>query len=261
MSEVGGFSVPFGDRRGYLVATAEKGVGRLDVTARGSAGHGSRPTSDNAITRVARAVAAIGEHRFPLEPTTAVEAFARRVSELLGETLTVDDLPAALDRLGIAGPLVAAGLRNTVSPTVIAGGYKSNVIPAEATAQFDVRVVPGAEERLRAEVEALVGEEVELRWDRWIPPIEAASEGPLLDVFASALAAEDPDGVLVPFLMPASTDNKHLARIGVTGYGFVPLRTDADFDAFGHYHAVDERIPLDALAFSVRTTARILRSA
>jgi len=261
VSEVGGFSVPFGDRRGYLVATAEKGVGRLDVTARGSAGHGSRPTSDNAITRVARAVAAIGEHRFPLEPTTAAEAFARRVSELLGETLTVDDLPAALDRLGIAGPLVAAGLRNTVSPTVIAGGYKSNVIPAEATAQFDVRVVPGAEERLRAEVEALVGEEVELRWDRWIPPIEAASDGPLLDVFASALAAEDPDGVLVPFLMPASTDNKHLARIGVTGYGFVPLRTDADFDAFGHFHTVDERIPLDALAFSVRTTARILRSA
>jgi acetylornithine deacetylase/succinyl-diaminopimelate desuccinylase-like protein len=190
-----------------------------------------------------------------------VEAFARRVSELLGEPLTVDDLPGALDRLGIAGPLVAAGLRNTVSPTVIAGGYKANVIPGEATAQFDVRVLPGAEERLRAEVEALAGDDVELRWDRWIPPVEARDDGPLLEAFAAAIAAEDPAGVLVPFLMPASTDNKHLARIGVTGYGFVPLRTSADFDAFGHFHAVDERIPLDALAFSARTTARILRTA
>ncbi len=261
VSEVGGFSVPLGERRGYLVATAEKGVGWLGVTARGTAGHGSRPTPDNAVTRVARAVARIGEHEFPLEPTSAVEAFARRVSELLGEPLAVDDLPGALDRLGIAGPLVAAGLRNTVSPTVIAGGYKANVIPGEASAQFDIRVLPGGEERLRTEVEALAGDDVDLRWDRWIPPIEAPPEGPLLDVFAAAVAAEDPEGVLVPFLMPASTDNKHLARIGVTGYGFVPLRTDAAFDAFGHFHAVDERIPLDALAFSVRTTARILRSA
>lgn len=66
ISEVGGFSLPLpGDRRAYLVATAEKGVTTATLTARGHAAHGSRPTDDNAVVRLARAVVAIGEHRFP----------------------------------------------------------------------------------------------------------------------------------------------------------------------------------------------------
>jgi acetylornithine deacetylase/succinyl-diaminopimelate desuccinylase-like protein len=65
----------------------------------------------------------------------------------------------------------------------------------------------------------------------------------------------------VPFLLPASTDNKHLARLGIRGYGFVPLRVPADFDVFGQFHAADECVPVSALAFGTRVTARILREA
>ncbi|WP_314456347.1 M20/M25/M40 family metallo-hydrolase, partial [uncultured Microbacterium sp.] len=67
LSEVGGFSIPLpGNRRAYLVATAEKGVTVATLTARGSAAHGSRPTTDNAVVRVARAVAAVGAPRVPV---------------------------------------------------------------------------------------------------------------------------------------------------------------------------------------------------
>ncbi|KQR51498.1 hypothetical protein ASF88_19560 [Leifsonia sp. Leaf336] len=261
ISEVGGFSVPLGAHRAYLVATAEKGIGRLVLTARGTAGHGSRPTADNAVTRIARAVATIGSHTFPIIPTPAVEAFAERATALLGERVDISTIDRYPEPLGTAGPLVAAALRNTVSPTIIQGGYKSNVIPGEARAEFDVRVLPGQEDALRHEVEALLGPGIDIAWDRWIHPIEAPSSGPLLDVMAAAIAAEDERGVVVPYLMPASTDNKHLASVGIAGYGFTPLRTDADFDAFGHFHAVDERVPVDALAFCARVTERILRDA
>ncbi|MBO1739240.1 M20/M25/M40 family metallo-hydrolase [Leifsonia sp. TF02-11] len=261
ISEVGGFSVPLGEHRAYLVATAEKGIGRLVLTARGTAGHGSRPTADNAVTRIARAVDAIGSHTFPIVPTRAVEAFAARASELLGEHIDIPTIDAHPERLGTAGPLVAAALRNTVSPTIIQGGYKSNVIPGEARAEFDVRVLPGQEGTLRREVEALIGPGITAEWDRWIHPIESPSSGSLLDTMAEAIRAEDEDGVVVPYLMPASTDNKHLAAAGIAGYGFTPLRTADDFDAFGHFHAVDERVEVDALRFCARVTERILRDA
>jgi acetylornithine deacetylase/succinyl-diaminopimelate desuccinylase-like protein len=261
ISEVGGFSVPLGGRRAYLVATAEKGIGRLVLTAQGTAGHGSRPTDDNAVARVARAVAAIASHRFPIVPTRPVTAFLERASGLLGEPIDLADVDAHPDRLGTAGLLVAAALRNTISPTILQAGYKSNVIPGEARAEFDVRVLPGREDTVRREVEALLEPGITAEWDRWIHPIESPSNGPLIDAMATAIRSEDADGVVLPYLMPASTDNKHLAAIGIAGYGFTPLRTADDFDAFGHFHAVDERVEVDALRFCARVTERLLREA
>jgi acetylornithine deacetylase/succinyl-diaminopimelate desuccinylase-like protein len=65
----------------------------------------------------------------------------------------------------------------------------------------------------------------------------------------------------VPYLLPASTDNKHFARLGVHGYGFVPLRVPDDFDVYGQFHSADECVPVESLYFSARVTARILASA
>ncbi|KXC06480.1 hypothetical protein [Microbacterium hominis] len=64
------------------------------------------------------------------------------------------------------------------------------------------------------------------------------------------MAAEDEQGIVVPYLLPASTDNKHFTRLGIHGYGFIPLRVPRGFDVFGQFHAADERIPLAALHFS-----------
>jgi acetylornithine deacetylase/succinyl-diaminopimelate desuccinylase-like protein len=268
VSEVGGFSVPVdgpdgGPRRAYLLATAEKGIGSATLRATGHAGHASRPTADNAVTRVARAVVAVGEHRFPVRRTEAMSAFLAAFGELTGRDLAVDGagLDGELDRLGFVGDIVRAGLRDTVSPTVLAAGYKTNVIPAEARAQIDVRVLPGGEEALQREVERLVGPDVIVEWAHWIPPIAAPADGPFVDTLRAAIAEDDPEGVVVPYLLPASTDNKHLSRLGIAGYGFAPLRVPADFDAYGLFHAVDERVPLSALRFGARVTARILRTA
>jgi acetylornithine deacetylase/succinyl-diaminopimelate desuccinylase-like protein len=65
----------------------------------------------------------------------------------------------------------------------------------------------------------------------------------------------------VPFLLPASTDNKHLARLDIHGYGFVPMRVPDGFDVFGEFHAADERIPVESLHFCARVMERILRAA
>ena len=73
--------------------------------------------------------------------------------------------------------------------------------------------------------------------------------------------AEDPDGVVLPYLLAASTDSKNFSSLGIAGYGFAPLRVPDGFDTFGLFHAVDERVPLSALHFGARVTERILRTA
>ncbi|MFV9424080.1 M20/M25/M40 family metallo-hydrolase [Microbacterium sp. S1037] len=252
ISEVGGFSIPLpGDRRAYLVATAEKGVTSATLTARGHAAHGSHPTADNAVVRLARAVVAIGEHRFPVVRTATLDRFLDVYARAGGD---VDDL-------GFTASLIDAGMHHTVSPTVLEAGGKTNVIPSTACARLDIRMLPGRDDTLRAEIEALVGPDVEVTWARAVPAIEAPVDAPIIGVLQDAITAEDPDGTVVPYLLPASTDNKHLAELGIHGYGFVPLRVPADFDVFGQFHAADEGVPVEALLFGARVTARILREA
>lgn len=262
LGEVGGFSFRIGDANAYLVATAEKGSNGVRLTARGAASHASRPTPGNAVARIARAVGRIADHEFEVTPTVATEAFAAGVAPLLGGPVTASSLPEVLDRLGAARALVEPSLHTTASPTRLEAGYKSNVIPARASAYVDVRTLPGHDEEARAEISAVAGDEVDAEWLPPLRPIESRADSPLLDVLSDATLEEDPDAVVVPYLLPASTDAKHLATIGIQGYGYVPFRTAVpDFDAFGLFHAVDERIPLDALAFGARITARIAATA
>jgi acetylornithine deacetylase/succinyl-diaminopimelate desuccinylase-like protein len=262
LSEVGGFSVPLdAGRRAYLAATSEKGVAWATLTAKGRAAHGSRPTDDNSVVRLARAVAAVGAHRFPVVRTPALQAFLDAFGSARGLAFSADSLEDDLAGLGFVDSLVGASLRNTATPTVLNAGGKTNVIPAEASARLDLRILPGEDDALKQELRRLIGDDVAIRWGRWWSATEADVRAPLLDVLQSAITAEDPEGVVVPYLLPASTDNKHFARLGVAGYGFVPLRVPDGFDVFGQFHSADERVPIESLEFSARTTARILRNA
>ncbi len=262
LGEVGGFSVSLGPRRRlYPVATAEKGSLGATLVAHGPAGHGSRPLPGNAVVRLAAAIEAVAGHRFPVVRTPALVRFLDVVGRELGIEFRDGTLDSQLASLGGIGSFIGASARTTVSPTVLRAGDKTNVIPATAQAGLDIRVVPGGVALLREVLPSLVGDDVEVRWGILVEPIEAPADSALVDVLQRAVSAEDADGLVVPFLLPASTDNKAFARLGIHGYGFTPLRVPDGFDTFGGFHAVDERIPIDALAFGARVTERVLREA
>ena len=262
ISEVGGFSVPLAEgRRAYLLATAEKGVGGLRLSARGDAGHASRPLPSDPVPQLAGAVARIGAHRFPVVRTPALARFLSVMGEARGTVFTDENLDAELEQLGFVGRVIAAAARNTAAPTVLRAGDKSNIIPGSAEAVVDYRALPGGEDELLAEVSRLSGDTVEVERLRSMRPIASPIDGPLIDAISAALTTEDADGIVVPYLLPASTDNKHFARLGVHGYGFVPLRVADDFDVYGQFHSADECVPVESLYFSARVTARILETA
>jgi Acetylornithine deacetylase/Succinyl-diaminopimelate desuccinylase and related deacylases len=76
----------------------------------------------------------------------------------------------------------------------------------------------------------------------------------------AALKAEDPQAVVLPYMLSGGTDNKALAKLGITGYGFAPLQLPKDLDFTGMFHGVDERVPIPALKFGTRVLDRLLRN-
>jgi acetylornithine deacetylase/succinyl-diaminopimelate desuccinylase-like protein len=134
ISEVGGFSVTLADDvRGYLVETAQKGSMWLRLAARGVAGHGSMIGHDNAVAKLAAAVARLDRHEFPLVLTGPVRDFLTIVGELTGVPFDPDDPEAAVARLGGLSRMIGATLRNTANVTMFQAGYRSNVVPPRLT--------------------------------------------------------------------------------------------------------------------------------
>jgi acetylornithine deacetylase/succinyl-diaminopimelate desuccinylase-like protein len=267
IGEVGGFSLTVpcrdgGERRLYLIETAEKGLLWMRLRARGRAGHGSFVHDDNAVTTIAGAVARLGRHRFPLVLTDPVAAFLTAVGEETGYTFDVDrpDLDGAVAKLGPIAGIIGATLRDTANPTMLAAGYKANVIPATAEAVVDCRVLPGRQAAFEAEVDELIGPDVTREWVTELPSYQTTFDGDLVDVMNSSLLAVDPDARIVPYMLSGGTDAKAFARLGIRCFGFVPLRLPPELDFAALFHGVDERVPVDSLTFGTRVLDHFLKN-
>ncbi|MDQ4504051.1 M20/M25/M40 family metallo-hydrolase [Sinomonas sp. ASV322] len=259
IGEGGGFSFPVDDtRRLYPIENAQRGQAWLRLVATGRAGHGSSPNEENAVTRLAEAVAAIGRHRFPLHLVDSVRTLAREFAALRGTEFDEEDPEASLDRLGPAGhELLDVITRNSANPTMLEAGYQINVIPGQATAGVDGRFLPGQEEALLAEIDALLPEGVTREFIHRDIAMETPFEGRLVDAMCEAIRSEDPDGHPVPYCNPGGTDAKALSSLGIRCYGFKALRMPHNLDYGKLFHGVDERVPLDGLTFGVRVVGKL----
>ena len=258
ISEVGGYSIPVGDQRAYLLQVGEKALMWIRLIAKGRAGHGSRFHPENAVTRLAEAVTAIGRTSWPIQLTDTTREFLDRMSALTG--LPVDDPDALAATAGPAEAFLRSTLRTTTNPTVLQAGYKHNVIPERAEALIDVRVIPGQEEDVLAQLRALVGDDIEIEMVVQDIGMETPFAGPLVEAMVAALERHDPGVPVIPYLLGAGTDNKALAYLGITGYGFAPLKLPADLDFTGMFHGVDERVPIESLVFGQRVLTDLLRT-
>ncbi|MBF4560999.1 M20/M25/M40 family metallo-hydrolase [Microbacterium sp. VKM Ac-2870] len=258
ISEVGGYSIPVGDRRAYLLQVGEKALVWLRLQAHGTAGHGSRFHPDNAVTRLAEAVAALGRSSWPLELTATTRQTVDGLAALCG--VDAADPDAVADATGPASGFLRSTFRTTTNPTGLVAGYKHNVIPDAAIATIDVRTLPGQEERVLAEIQAIVGDDIEVQISHRDIGLEVPFRGALVEAMVGALERHDPGVPVLPYLMGGGTDNKALAELGISGYGFAPLRLPTDLDFTGMFHGVDERVPIDALVFGQRVLTDLLRT-
>lgn len=262
ISEVGGFSMTMkSGKRVYLIETSQKGIEWMKLTATGVASHGSMVNRENAVTRLADAISRIGNFKWPQRITKTNEIFFQRIAEVTGKKYDPADLNPLLAELGTFERMFRATLNNTANPSMLEAGYKANVIPQQATAVVDGRTLPGFERELVETIRELAGDYVKVESLVSDIPLEVEFETDLVAKMIAAIQSEDPDGIPVPYVLSGGTDNKALAKLGITGYGFSPLRLPPDMDFTALFHGIDERVPIDSLQFGARTLHHFLVNA
>jgi acetylornithine deacetylase/succinyl-diaminopimelate desuccinylase-like protein len=271
VSESGGFTFHSDSgQRLYPIAAGERGTAWMRLTARGKAGHGSKVNRSNAVSRLAAAIARVGEHSWPVRLTPVVRAALEELGALAGVDVRLDatdpaelgrDVDTLLGKLGSTAALVETTVRNSSNPTMLEAGYKVNVIPGLAVAYVDGRMLPDTEEEFRQAMDELTGPDVEWEFAHREVPLQAPLDSPTYLAMREAISHFDPDGHPVPYCMSGGTDAKQFFRLGITGYGFTPLKLPRGFDYLGLYHGVDERVPVEALHFGVRVMDRFLSGA
>jgi acetylornithine deacetylase/succinyl-diaminopimelate desuccinylase-like protein len=261
IGEVGGFSVSVGDERIYAVQTAEKGLAWMRLTATGTAGHGSMIHTDNAVTALAEAVGRVGRHQWPTQLPDATREFLERASKAMKVEFDPQDPGSIIGKLGGMSKMIGATTQHTANPTGLKAGYKVNVIPQTATADLDGRFLPGREDEFFAQLDELLGKAVKREFIHHDIALETTADGHLWDAMAAALNAEDPDGIVVPYCLSAGTDAKWFSKLGIRCFGFSPLQLPPQLDFAGMFHGIDERVPVDGLAFGVRVLDRLLDNA
>lgn len=272
LNEVGGHTLHMGSRRYYPIQVSEKGICWFEITAEGEPGHGSMPHPDNAVVKIARAIAALGDTRLPSHVTPVVESFLRTIAEgapfpqskVLPLLLQPRLAGVLLDGIRRVEPDRAKGLdamlRNTASPTMLSGGSKVNVIPSRASVQVDGRVVPGQSiQQFLGEIERVIGPGLKIVVHEQHEGTVFSSDTPLYRAIVSALARHDPAGEPVPYMIPGFTDSFAYARLGATCYGFSPVRLGPELEFTRMYHGHDERIPRDGFAWGVRVLYELVR--
>jgi acetylornithine deacetylase/succinyl-diaminopimelate desuccinylase-like protein len=250
----------------YPIMVAEKRACRLRLTLRGPGGHGSRQHRGGAMAKLGELLVALDRRRLPVHVTEVAADYVRGIADAspqpsqarLLALLDPRQTDAVLDAMGEEASPFDPVLHHTVNATIVRGGQKINVIPSEVTLDVDGRMLPGFEpEAFIAEVRQAIGREPEIQVLAVGPRQRPAGRGPFYDLLCAVLRELDPAAVPVPLLMTGGTDQRHFARLGIEGYGYLPLRLPPGFGQ-ETVHAADERVPAGALDFGTDALVRVL---
>ena len=234
-----------------LVKTAEKGFLSLKLTAVGRGGHSSVPARSSAIGNLAAAIRKLESKPFPARVGALEPLFAALRPGFEPRTRRV------LDNLRFSGPLVArvlsrrpatdALIRTTTAVTIVSGGVKENILPYEAWAVVNFRILHGdTTTSVIDRVERLVGSDIAVEpygTQRREPSRVSSVESEAWHVVKLSIEETYPDALVAPWTLAAGTDSRHLADIAGDIYGFGPF-TSA-IDAFDRIHGTGERMRVD----------------
>jgi acetylornithine deacetylase/succinyl-diaminopimelate desuccinylase-like protein len=248
----------------YLaVQNTEKVAHNVRVIAAGPGGHASVPLPGNAISRLARALAKIAAHEEPVRINPTTRLFFSQLSDVwpsAAERRAMADVASRDERRIMRGarvlsaiPIYNAVLRNGISATLIDGGIRSNVIPTEATANLNVRTLPGQSiDSVVTRLRRVVGDtHVKFEVDRDTIDAPASSfRSPMFGAIADAVQSVASSIAVVPYMSTGATDSARLRAWGVQTYGVLPFPLAQEDEE--RMHGNDERVPVDSLLFGTK---------
>jgi acetylornithine deacetylase/succinyl-diaminopimelate desuccinylase-like protein len=252
----------------YGVSVAEKRTFWQRLTVKGIPSHGSRPTRHNPVPRLIAALDRLARYQTPLHVTPGVDKFFRDISRrYTGEQRAwLSNVRVALGnpraRTWILNDVYwNAILRNTIAITGLQGSNKTNVIPAEATADVDIRLLPDADAAaVLASLKRVIADTA-VSWTPLLPPktpLENPVDTELFRAIERAARERDPGAMVTTPMLTGATDRPTYRALGITTYGFDPFKVEAA-DAQRGVHGNDERVSVANVGFGVRYLYDVLR--
>lgn len=267
LSEFGGYTQHVAGRRLYPIQVAQKRRCRLRVTVQAPSGHSASPHPGQVGRRLGEVLEAIDARRLPVHLTAPVSAMLKAMGSALPVTQQLGLAALRRPRL-TALTLTAFGaqaedlqplLRNTVAVTAVRAGDAPNVVPGQAEIELDARLLPGREpDEVIGELQAILPDTARVELvDADRPAVRTAPDLSLMAMLDEALRELDPNGHPFPLVTPGFTDARHYDRLGIQTYGCLPMRLPPGLMP-ELLHAIDERVPAQALQAGARTLQRIV---
>lgn len=250
----------------YGVSSGQKVLFQLELKAKGTSGHASRPLPDNPNVKLVHALEKVTKWETPYNILPMVKEYFSKIApkQPPGERKFFEDIekgvsdPSFSAKLA-SNPIYNAIVRDTISLTILRGGNKENVIPSESTATLDCRLIPGSsKENFLREIKKRLEDEIEVEViseSLSLPPSPLNTD--LFQAIEKFAAKNDPGCPVVPVLLSGATDSRFLREKGITTYDFCPSRLK-EKELF-LVHGTDERITLENLKFGVKMLVEIIK--
>lgn len=240
----------------FFLQVGEKGTAWTKMHARGTACHGSVPTlGDNAVTKMAAALHALAGYRAEIKLIAEVQFLLQELARAIGLEIpvVVENVDLLLDQIAKKDRDFAEGLRSmtrmTVSPNVVQGGSKTNVVPDECRASVDIRILPGQDEAyVRRELHDCIGGAVEMVIPSYHAPTFSSSDSPyyrlLEDVTVQTAGREI---TCLPYISSGATDSRFLRNARIPSFGMGHMVPGLDRPGRSTVHGKNERIDVPSL--------------
>ena len=264
LAEGQGVSRRAGRIMAMAVATSEKVPNRARLVATGTAGHGSVPRADNAIARLSRAVARVSDWEPPMKLNDTTRTYFERLASIsppeeaarFNGLLNPEKTKAVQQEMRVRDPLHYSMLRSSISPTIFKGGYRQNVIPAEAEATLDIRLVPDEDvEAFFADLKRQIADDsIQVIRDARLrePAFPSRLDTEMFKTLEKMQREIYPGAITLPAMPTWATDMAPLRAKGMQCYGVGPLTDSEDLESGYGPHSDQERILEDELYRFVR---------
>jgi len=261
LNEGGNVVLQNGKVQYVAIQTSEKVAYNVTVTATGTSGHASIPQRDNPVVHLAAAVQKVGTLETPLHLLTVTRRYFEQLTPVEDEDIakwmraldTSDRADLAALRLAAMSPIWNSMLRDTITPTELTAGVRANVVPSQASANLNIRLLPGnsIQEVLEQMQKAVNDQQVKFTVQPDAGPNAPSSSvtSDLYQTIERLAPRQFPGAVVVPYLSTWYTDSAYLRLHNVQSYGLVPFPlTEADILRM---HGDDERIPITSFRTGV----------
>ena len=250
----------------YAVSSGQKVIFQLQLKTRGTSGHGSMAHPDHPNVKLIHGLETLTRWETPYRILPMVKEYFYKMApkQPSYERGFFEDIEKGLNDPSFSiwltsNPIYNAMLRNTISLTILQGGSKANVIPSDATATLDCRLIPGTDKKeFLKEIKRRLGDEIEVEViaeSDSLPPSSLDTD--LYRAIQKFASENDPGCPVVPSLLPGATDSRFLRECGIITYDFCPFRVTEKESM--RVHGNNERIDLENLRSGTKMLVEIIK--